>query len=505
MVMTFVPTTNVHERIEKDRRVSQPERTRWQTVKNFRLYARGRQRGTLNADQIRLLEGVTGNPFCDNVCSLILDEHAGRLRLARFDVENNEVSDYLFDMWVKNSFPKLAADNNRATFRDGNHCIALDWEPDDDPGNPYGGRVVLARERFWNGTDGMFVMYADGGDMMYAVKEWTSLDTGERRRNVYFDDYFQRFVFRGGAWVTYTLDGDDALFMAQPNGAIGLPWLKRDGSPLHIPVVHFTQGSDDDTFYGFSLLDGGVLGFQDQINAIQQDMTAAAMLNGSPQTTSKGFALPIDPDTNAPVAIRTGPGKHHHNEEVTAEWGTIPPGSLAELETAYLSKSKAVMRMTKTPYHIISGEWPSGNALYRADLPIVNATKERVDGMGPKYSTVAHRSVELANAFGTASLDETALIRALFESPEQRDDLGKWEIVEKAAPFVSEEESLRLAGYPPDKIEQILKEREAAADARAERAAVTFSRGPLLPGVDGIEDEDIGESDIEDIPPDFQA
>lgn len=476
---TRVETLN--QRVERERKEARPSGTDWSDVRLFREYARGRQKKTLNADQIRIMAGVIKSPFSDNILKKIITEHAARLRLARYDVEDSQVTAFLYDLWVRNQLPDLFADAIYAVLRDGNHAISLNWLPSEV--NEDGGRVVLNRERWWDGKDGVFVRYDDSGLPEYAVKEWKTSE-GLPRRNIYFPEAFYRFQFKDGAWVPYVLDGDEELFAIDQTGqpVPGLiPWLKPDGSPLGIPIVHLPNGSDDDTYYGASIMDGGALGFQDQINAIQHDITAAAMMNGSPQSWSKGFTLPEDAEGN-PIKVKTGPGTHHHTEELTAEWGVIPPGSLTELKNAYMTKIEAVCRNTNTPVHVITGNWPSGEAIFRAEMPIVNETLKLAESIGPQMSTVAHRATEIFNAFttGPTTLDEDSLIRTIFEPAEQHDPITIWTVAEKSAPFVSNREILRSVGKTPEQIDTIMEERADEKTESISMAQAAFSRPPEM-------------------------
>lgn len=478
------PYRALHDMIEDDRKAVQPSGSPWSDVKKYRDYARGRQKGTLNADQVKVMAAILQHKFADNVLKLILETHANRIRLARFDVENEQVSQFLFTTWVKNSMPDLFADAIYAVLRDGNHALALNWKPSDDPGDPYGGYVSFSRERWWDGSQGVFVMYDDAGKPDYAVKEWTPVGRGaKKRRNIYFDNMIFRFVLEAEGWTIFNLDGDVLVERTgeEINGPVA--WTKRDGSPLGVPIIHLANGSDDDTYYGASLLAGGPLAFQDQINAIQHDISAACMLNGSPQTFSKGFPQPPDPqDPTKKKPIRTGPGMHHHTDEATADWGTIPPGDLSQLDRGYFAKVNAVCRNTSTPLHTITGQWPSGEAIFRAEMPLVQSGKKLVESVGPSMSSAQHRATEIYNAFGRGPvLDERSLITAVFEPVEQRDELARWTVIEKAAPFVSEEEVLRKAGYSPDEITKIMDERQAAKERGIEQAQAVFNRGAELP------------------------
>jgi hypothetical protein len=172
---------------------------------------------------------------------------------------------------------------------------------------------------------------------------------------------------------------------------------------------------------------------------------------------------------------------HHHADEPTAEFGIIEAGDLSQLKAAYMSKLEALCRNTATPLHIITGQWPSGEAIFREELPLVTAVHELGESMGPAMSSVAHKATELANAFGSGfDLDEDSLITTIFEDPAMRDPLALWSVAEKASAFVSQQEVLRLAGYPPDRIEQIMKELKEEKEASISAAQAAFNSPAAL-------------------------
>ncbi len=481
----------IHTRIEEDRKNSQAELSRWSDLRIFRRYYRGRQRGTLNADQMRILQGVIGNKFAHNICKKIVNTKAHRLEMARWDVDNQAVVDFLFQLWTKNQVPDLFADMVVACIRDGNTCIGLNWVPSSD-----GGRVGLFLERWWDGQSGMFVHYDSYGQPDYAVKEWKT-PNNQKYRTIYFPDRLERYQSIGEGWSLYSLPGDP---LTSTSGI--LPWVKGNGKPLGIPVIHFPNGNDDDTNYGASELDGGVLGFQDQINAIQHDITAVSLLTGSPRTTSKGFALEEDDDGKKKMP-KTGPGAHWHADDPTAEWGILEPGQVGPLKEGLMIKVDAVCQMTNIPVHAITGDWPSGEAIFRSEMGLVNDGEKLAKKVGPAMSSVAHRATEMANAFGSGpQLDEEALIRTIFAPLDKRDPLTLVMFAEKTAPFVSEQEVLRILGYAPEKILEILAEREAEAAAAIERQQALMASGAFGGGLNGNdnpdEDQDPEEDPIDD-------
>lgn len=460
----------IHTRVEEDRKAAQPTDFNWSDLKKFRKYYRGRQRGTLNADQIRILQGVLGNRFSHNICKKIVNVKANRLEIARFDVEDPQVRAFLFDTWTRNQLPDLFSDSTKACLRDGNTAIGMNWIPDNGPA---GGRVALFMERWWDGKTGVFVHYDDLGQPDYAVKEWIDRNRNQIRI-IYFPDHIERYVQDGDGWRAFNLPGERGDASTGP-----VAWLKRDGSPLGIPIIHIPNGNDDDTNYGASELDGGILGIQDQVNTIQHDLTAVSVLSGSPRTTSSGFELEKG-DDGKPIQPKTGPGAHWHADDANAKWGVLEAGDIGPLKDALLIKVQTACEMVNVPVHEITGDWPSGEALYRADMDLIKDVETLGKKAGPAWSSVSHRSTELWNTFGRGPmLNEDALIVTVFQPVDKRDPLTLAMVAEKMAPFVSEREVLRILGYSPEKVEEIIQEREEEAEKALERQQAAFSSGVL--------------------------
>lgn len=398
--------SGLHQDIEEERTAAAPSGTYWSDIRRYRLYDRGKQADTLSPQQRRMLRGVLGNPFADNAVHKVVTEHANRVVMTGWACDAAPVRTYLEELWVKNAGPDFTADRNYATIRDGNHAVGLRW-------HTASGRVILAPERWWDGTSGMYVAYDDDGQPAYAVKDWKA---GENdRRTVYYDDRIERYISKGGIWERFTLPGDTAWPM---------PWVKRDGSPLHIPVIHLAAISDDDTPYGASIMAGGVLGLQDDINDVQRDITMAARMTAYQMYWATGVTAEVDAAGEA-VATEVGPGMFLQNDNENAKYGVLPAGDMSQLIAAHTLKSTTLAQNTSTPVHLITGgDWPSGEALLRADVPLQASAKRVVDSVEPAWATVGHRSTEVRNAFTVgAALDESVLITAEFNSTDLRDEL----------------------------------------------------------------------------------
>lgn len=447
-----------HEQIEIDR--SAFFRNPGQ-VRLFREYAAGIQQVAQTSAQQAILEGLFENPFSDNVCHQINAEAAARLDLSRFEVDNEAAKAFLTTFALRVGLDDLSGDTHYNALRDGDYALTLGWDAE-------AGQVTLLREPWWDGQTGVFVVYDAQGNPLYAIKEWTSLE-GYTRRTVWYEDRIERYAHDGTTWLPFALPSDN-----KPGGGRNwpAPWVKADGAPLHIPLVHFANvsrgnGRSGFSVYGTSELDGGVLGFQDQLNDLQMDISAAARLTGYQMIYATGAPLPKGEDgQNVPFVI--APGSVMHSTEADAKFGTLAAGDLSQLISTYNAKLRSVSRMTRTPLHAITGgDWPSGEALLRSELPAVNKARTQIKRFAPDWVEVAHRAVEIANVFGKAGLDEDAIVSAIFAKPDQRDPLSIAAMVQTIAPYVSAEERLRLLGYAPGDIEKILGEMDKdAADGR---------------------------------------
>lgn len=483
---------NIHERIERERKAAMPQPKQLRT---FRRYARGRQRNTLNSHQKRVLRSLMGNLFCDNVVGRVLGELRDRLRLVRFEVGGSggeRIEEYLSTLWTKNAIPKLSADTHWATFRDGNHGIGLTWSEE-------AGRVVLTRELWWNGDTGLFIAFDNLGEPSYAVKEFYE-PTGRKRRTIYRPGRIERYRLDGQGWKPHELESDDGW---------PVPWTTTGtlgGEPLGIPFVHFAHsgvpqdpdnpkpsgataksggpGADNratrtdsrrtdrnhissdqpDPNYGASELDGGVIGLQDEINDVHRDITSSARFTAYQMYWGTGLTPPPEEDEEEGGGFVIEPGSFLEEPNPDAEFGVLKAGSIEPLKETLKTKIEAVSRSTSVPMFAITGDWPSGEALIRAEQPLIEKVNTIATSIGPAWGSVAHKATRIANVYGNAGLNEDLMIRSVFAPVARRDPLTRGKIAKSRAEYVSQKEVLRILGYGPQKIEQIMDEIEEERD-----------------------------------------
>lgn len=459
-------------------------------VRVFRDYARGKHAIVLTPKQKLILRNLLGNRFCYNVSHQIIAEARDRLTFQRWSCQNKQVEKWAQDFF---STARVQSRQNKVHYdalRDGNTCVALGWDD-------VRGKVKVYREDWWDGVRGIFVGY-DGLDQpVYACKDWPDVVAGVEvdpttgflnysagmitqsviRRTIWFDDRLERWI---------SLDGGATFqpFKLKNDPGWPVPWLKKDGSPGRIPIVHFSNSTRGAGNYGMSEIDGGAVGYNDQLNDLEWSMTACARLTAYQMITASGVKLKKDPKTGQDTPPEFGPGQFIHSPNKDARFGHIPAGDAKALLDIHDAKLQHLAQMTRTPCHLIGGTWPSGDAILRAEKPAVGKAQEQIETFTTAWVEVAHKAVEMWNRFGSGpTLDEdekTAMITAEFANPERRDPLSMSMIVNNLGDRISAREGLRMMGYDEDRIQAIMDEKDEEDRKAALNAQIGFSRGTAL-------------------------
>lgn len=481
---------SLHEQIERERKTANPDPTK---LKIYRRYAEGDHDKNLTPEQKTALGSLAKHDYADNLADLVIATWASRLMLTGFAVEDDAVQAFLSDLFVHAQLDDLSYDVNYATARDGNHALILRWLDTPNFGAPadptaetgeatFGqGRITVHQEDWWDGERGVWIAYDDRGRPAYAVKDfeaWVDVSGNPKpvkrdRRTVYFPDRIERYIKDGQGWAPYPLPGDPE---SDRPGVV--PWTKRNGDPLGIPVVHFKFPRYGLRRYGSSELAGGFVGNQDHVNAFQYGLAMAGTLLAYQILTASGAEW-----ATTPILI---PGLMLSSSKPDAKFGSIPAGDLSQLTGGLEGKVQTIARNTQTPIHILQGgDWPSGVALVQAEKGLIAKVLRLAKSIGPSWQAVAHQATEIANAFGAESLNEDAHITARFADPEQLDQLAQAEVDKlkaealAAIELLQDEESLVALGIPPNEARARLKRREEKAQQEAERIAGIAARSDL--------------------------
>jgi hypothetical protein len=522
-------------RISEDRDMSPREETYngKHPVQIYREYVKGNQRLTLTAKQKKFLEGLIGNKYCDNICHQIVQLASARLKFLRWegsdkvdpeeqlkavDQKATTVSmggippdpvaieeekkqirlqseteaektthKFLADLYIRQKVRYKSGKMGYDKCRDGSTFMAVGVENESTPKKF---KIRLYREQAWNGDRGVFVKYDEDDEekIEYAVKEWpVKLDGGRtiRRRTIWVEGELQRWVSMSGSggshenWTPYQLKDDKSWPVAHVD--------PKTGDPLPIPIVHFPNTGRDQGIEGFSELAGGIVGGQDQINDLAMIMCATSRLTGGPMYTASGIqnVKKVSPDgtrTESPPEMEVGPGQVWTSTDPNTRFGVLPPGDISQLIMKYDHQLGRLAEVTMTPKHLITGgDWPSGEALLRAEQPAVSKAETQIETDEVKWAEVGYLAVRMYNAFGPGGLDEEVIISAVMDEPTRADLLSKVAIAKALEAFISTQEALRICDYSEDRIQAIMDEKAATANAAVDSAMKVFGAG-VAPG-----------------------
>lgn len=496
---SFVPTDNqklIHARIKQDRdNLPVGMSMFWQDIIQYRDYTAGKHAIILTDKQKTILRNLLNDRFCDNVCKQIVGEANGRIAFNGWECSNDAVKKWL-DIFFKTAKVKARqTDIHFRALRDGNFAVAVNWDADEQ-------RVNLYKEDWWNGTSGVYIHYDDTDDADYAVKEWTywsyTTDSGGtqqypiqiRRRVIWFEDRVEKWEALDGVgfdgWVAapspQDQDGNN-----EPQWPV--PWVDIEGKPMGIPYIHFPNAHYMWGDYGLSELAGGVLGFQDQLNDMQYNISITGKMTGAQMYYATGVKLKKDPATQLAVPITVDAGMFHTSENEKSQFGVLSPGDISQQIAGYNLKLKRVAQITATPVHIITGgDWPSGEALLRAELPAVSKAKTQINTFSDCWIEVAAFAMKIYNRFKPSGKPivnydlEDGLIEACFDDPEKRDIVSRSIVVHNMIPNISIREGLRILGYSDERAQDVWDEM-VEEQAQSADTMLTASNARSRPGM----------------------
>lgn len=410
-----------HEEIEDRRNHDNPGA---KDVITYRNYLAGRQEDTLTLQQSALLGRRATHTMVDNLLRVVVQSAASRLKLVEWQVldsavrdiqdgsriddsKASELKDFLDSTWLLNQMDRLQYRTAVSFLRDGNTAIMFQWIED---------RVKFWLEPWWDGETGIFVFYDSSEEYDYVVKDFklrVDYKTTLLRRNVYTKGLISRFVKHKDGWKEF---GDTPYE----------PLVRPDGSPLSLPVVHFPNDTEEvNALYGTSEI-AQLLSLQDDLNAVQNDISAVALLTAFQRIFVSGASIPASEIKLNPGGIFGVPGD--------ARAQVVEPGDPSGLISIHGNKKESLSSSSRTPMHNITGQWPSGAAILQADMPLVDKTEMLGNIVGPRYTLLAHRATEYANAYGDDfELDEDIPITSVFAPSQRIDEITELDIQRRRA------------------------------------------------------------------------
>lgn len=419
------------------------EQTRLSWYDLFERYYDGVHPAQVPASNKQQLEKYWG--FRANICDVIVDALAERLVVTGFNTGDSAIDERCNELWQQNRMDDDAATIHTEAAMLGDSFVVVDWDSE------------RLRPRLNYNPAGMItVRYTDGANrvMAWAAKRWDEPDGKTRRKNVYYPDRIERYVstvnrlgqYAEAGWSPYSGDGQKAV----------LDWTDNSGRPLGIPVFHFRNKAKGRP-YGRSEI-ANVIPLQDAINKTLVDLLLVLDTQGWPQRWVRG---------NEPAGgWKVGPGRVWSSNDPNFSAGELAQAEPSGLLAALTKIINIAAGRSRTPQYLfyIDGSIPSGEALKTADAGLAAKTRDRQRSFGNAWEDALFLALRLDNTFGGQSWPvDDLMIETQWADPELRNDLANAQRISTLAPWLSDAEVLRLAGYSQQKIEIILNERDAEA------------------------------------------
>lgn len=419
-----------------------------------RDYAKGYQREVADDQRKSVLGDIEMRDTKQNLIKRALDELTGRIKMKAITCESEAMQPWLDAFVTKNQMKRAAIAVGKRSMIDGTAALSLSWKGGPD------GRPVVHHERWWNGKTGMFVAASDGGDVWWAVTEFYDRDE-VAHRTVYTDDLITKYRLGGPAgWMQI----DE------------IPWVRKDGRPLGVPIAYFPNGAPEDSPYGQSTV-AEVMAAQDDLNASLFNRRAVSTLSGTPIYWASGPADANDLTAEA--------GTVWTHPDTASRFGVIEVANMDPLMKETDDLRGIVAGAFPVPiYRLGFGQWPSGVALIRADGPMIAQVKLLEDIHTPGYIHLAHRAMELHNEFSSGPrLDESALLDVVWEEADQIDPGTQVEVDQTRANLMETIEGLTEASirkldiFEEGELKELLADLKEREEMYAQAAEEGVSEG----------------------------
>ena len=427
------------------------------------------KRGAELRDRARHYLELSGVPFCENFCDVVVDTLAERLIVIGFSVggmmgASDEVDSLLAQhaehWWQENRMDGVQQTVHTGALLRGDEYVIVEWDagasvPRFHRQHPHQVKVVYSVD--------------EPGRIDFASKIWNTTRVGAqnpsgrsvRRLNVYFENRVEKWYRpdsggKDGAWERWQDPADPGWPVWWTD--TGLP----EGEPIGVPVVHFRYRPTGDG-NGRSRV-RQVIPFQAELNKYLVDLSDLIDNHALPQDYVTG----VSADN---VEFKRVPGNLWQATSTTAEFGRLnasPTDNLLASIEAVLSR---LARKMRTPMHLLTGGTPpSGESLKTAESGLVSQAKTCQTWFGNSWEDMIHIGLHLAVVFGT--LDKPAgevKIEAQWANAATRSDKDELETaLLKRQLGVSKQTLLQELGYDSEvELERRLGETDEAAAAVA--------------------------------------
>lgn len=418
--------------------------------------------------------------FADNLCPSVLFAVRNRLSVIGFSVAGDEdpttgaevadrtggapgAADLAWGIWNRNGMDRRQKELYLEALLGGD-SYAIVWEHPNEEG-----RAIV----YPNRPDQCVVRYDEEipGRRAVALKAWILPDK-RARANLYYDDRIEKYATRspssGGGLPTKATTFDEWT------GADGMEAAIVPHELEAVPVVPFTFGGSVGRRGRSRLAD--VIPIQDALNKSIADMLVAMEFQSIPQRWVVGYTPEIDPITQLPKKpFIPGADRLWGVTDPNARFGQFDAAALEPFIKVSDSFRAETARVSGTPLHylLLSGEFPSGEALRAAESPLEALVSDTKDSFGTSIEETMALCMRVEG-------EEVLPLSTLWRDTTSRGAKELAETLEiKKALGVPQRQIFRELGYSDPEIDAMLEE-ELEATRTRETEGLGIPTSPIV-------------------------
>lgn len=400
--------------------------------------------------------------FALNLCPTVVLAVRDGLEVENFTTEaGGATATDAWEIWQRNLMDLRAGEIHKSALRDGDAFLIVTRDAETD-------EVQFYPQAVENCT----VVYSKEipGKRLYGAKFWLVPSAEDPKKNkirltVYYADRSERWITEKPA---ETLPEGMASFV--PYNAEGDP-IVQHGFP-GVPVFHFGNDTDLGKFGTSELKD--VIPVQDALNKSVADMLVAMEFSAFRQRWASGLDVDLDGDGNPIPPFKSGVERIWVSDSPDTKFGDFDTTDLTQFLAVKNSFRLDVAMVSGTPLHYfmpLGGDFPSGEALKKAEKRFVKKVKNRQLAFGAVWAEA------MAYALGLAGKGETRLF-VDWKSAEEIDESEMLDNLRAKQDLGVPDEQLWVeAGYGEEDIARFSDMKAAAA----EKTVDLFNRGELPP------------------------
>lgn len=373
----------------------------------YRSYYDGEHQAQISDRQRAYLQLIGRQEFSANYMPIVVDSLAHRLSVAAFDADKDEET--LNDWWADMGMGAKQSAVHVGAIRDGDSMLLLEWDDEEK-------RPLWTPQLAYDGRDGCQVHYdPSSGKIQAATKRWW-IEYGDgagkiRRMNVYLPDHIERYYSNNESeWAWQPWNGDGQGWRIE--------WTMKDGSPIGVPMVHFTNRARGFT-HGLSELSPAIP-MQNALNKSVIDLLAAADASGFRIMFGVG-------DDYSDVKVHPGAIINSLKRRDEADMKIFPGEDLRPLIEVIDSFVQRIGQVSDTPlsYFQLSGQMASEGTHKAHEARMLAKARVVSEEFEVGWTRAARMSLRIASVYGDKTYDFKQKIRVRWADFDTREETAK--------------------------------------------------------------------------------